>query len=73
MILTAIQDYLSEHKRAALTDLSHHLSADPEALRRMLSILERKGRVRKLPAGPDCGSSCNQCAPESIEMFEWVG
>jgi hypothetical protein len=30
--------------RAALIDMSYHLGADPEAVRAMLSMLERKGR-----------------------------
>ena len=72
-MLTAIQNYLSRQRRAALTDLSQHLGADPEALRGMLSVLERKGRVRKLPAGATCASSCNSCDPRTLEIFEWVG
>jgi len=73
MILAQIGEYLAERKRAALVDLSHHFRADPEALRGMLSLLERKGRVRRLPTGTPCGGGCSKCDPDTLEVFEWVG
>ena len=73
MILSKLAAYLSEHKRAALPDLSNRLGSDPEALRSMLSMLERKGRVRKMPAGTACAGGCARCDPASIELYEWVG
>jgi hypothetical protein len=72
MILAKIEEYLSRQKRAALIDLSRHLGSDPEALRGMLGMLERKGRVRKLPLGTTCAGGCRECDPASVEMFEWV-
>jgi len=73
MILSALTQYLAEQKRVALTDISYHFDSDPQALRMMLSMLERKGRVRKLPAGTTCGGGCSKCDPASIEIYEWVG
>jgi hypothetical protein len=73
MIVSELTAYLSEHKRAALIDLSNRLGSDPEALRAMLSMLERKGRVRKMPAGTACGGGCAKCEPASVELYEWVG
>jgi hypothetical protein len=72
MILSELTRYLAEQKRAALTDISYHFDSDPQALRMMLSMLERKGRVRKLPAGTTCGGGCNKCDPASVEIYEWV-
>ena len=40
MILAEIRQYLAQHKRVALIDLSHHFGSDPEALRGMLAMLE---------------------------------
>ena len=73
MILSELTAYLAEQKRAALIDLSRRFGSDPQALRGMLSILERKGRVRKLPMGTACGDGCTQCDPASIEIYEWAG
>ena len=73
MILSELTTYLAERKRAALLDLSSHFGSDPHALRGMLSMLERKGRARKLPAGTPCGGGCSTCDPESLEIYEWVG
>lgn len=72
MILSELTNYLAEQRRAALIDLSHHFRSDPEALRGMLSLLERKGRIRKLPTGTPCSSGCGKCDSASIEIYEWV-
>lgn len=72
MILSELTAYLIEQKRAALPDISLHFDSDQEALRLMLSLLERKGRVRKLPEGTACGGGCSKCDPASIEIYEWV-
>jgi hypothetical protein len=72
MILSELRSYLAAQKRAALLDLSRHFDADPQAIRGMLSILVRKGRVRKLPAGTMCSTGCSKCDTASIEIYEWV-
>jgi hypothetical protein len=72
MILSDLTAYLAEQKRAALIDISHRLGSDPDALRMMLAMLERKGRVRKLPEGTLCAGGCTECDPASLEIYEWV-
>lgn len=72
MILSRVSDYLKTNRRASLSDMAIGLGASPDALREMLGILERKGRVCKLPAGSTCGGGCNKCSPDSIELYEWV-
>ncbi len=71
MIVSRVSDYLREHRRVSLLDLSLGLDTEAQALRGMLAVLERKGRVRRLPAGTSCGGCC-KCKPESIELYEWV-
>lgn len=73
MILSRVNDYLRQRGRASLLDMALGLDAAPDALRDMLAILERKGRVRRLPAGTACGGGCNKCAPANIELYEWNG
>ena len=70
MILSQVSDYLKSHRRVALRDLAIGLNASPDALREMLAVLERKGRVTKLAAGSACGG-CNKCSPASVEIYEW--
>lgn len=72
MILSEVRNYLAEHKRAALTDMVYRFNADAEALRGMLAILERKGKVRQLPPGTTCNSGCNKCDVATVELFEWI-
>lgn len=71
MILSRISNYLRQHRRASVTDMAHGLDATPDALKAMLATLERKGRVRRLPAGTPC-SGCCKCDPHSVEIFEWL-
>lgn len=71
MILSRIEQYMRDHRRSALTDMAISLDATPDALRSMLGILERKGRVRRLPTGTACGGGCNKCHPATVELYEW--
>lgn len=73
MILSRVTDYLKAHRRAALTDMAIGLDATPDAVRGMLTVLERKGRVNKLPGGTACGGGCCKCSPDSVELYEWIG
>jgi len=70
MILSELRNYLIRHKRAALIDMARHFDTDPDALRGMLATLEHKGRVRKLPAGTSCDSSCCGCDQTGLELYE---
>lgn len=71
MILARVEQSLREQRRSSLRDLAEALGTAPEALRGMLELLERKGRVRRLPGGTPCAGGCCKCAPESIELYEW--
>jgi putative ferrous iron transport protein C len=71
MILSELQNFLSQHKKASLADMQLHFRIDGNALRGMLSKLIRKGRVRKMEDGKKCGG-CHSCELEAIEFYEWV-
>jgi len=70
MILQQLQSYLRTHPQASLEELARQFQTDADALREMLNVLIRKGRVRKL-AGKRC-RGCHSCAPEGLELYEWV-
>jgi len=72
MMLTEIRDYLRARGQASLRDMAIHFDTDEEALRGALEHWIRKGKVRRLPAGTTC-SGCASCAPETIELYAWVG
>ncbi|MCX7672620.1 MAG: FeoC-like transcriptional regulator [Thiobacillaceae bacterium] len=73
MILTRIHDHLRQHRRASVADLARLFDSEPSAVRAMLEQLVRRGRVRRLPAGTPCGGGCCKCAPEAVELYEWIG
>ncbi len=72
MILSELTGYLAQHRRVALQDLSYRFASSPDALRGMLAILERKGRVRRTEGGAACASTCGKCDPAAMETYEWL-
>lgn len=73
MIISRLSAYLQQHQRASLHDMALGLDTDAEALRNMLSVLERKGRVSRLPSGTSCSGGCGKCQPHTVEIYEWTG
>lgn len=73
MILTELRDYLKQQGQAPLRDMAINFDMDPEALRPLLEQWMAKGRVEKLPAGTACQGGCSSCAPQTVEIYRWVG
>ena len=73
MILSELKVYLRERGRAPIGDLANRFDADPEAIRGMLDVWIRKGRVKRLNAeAGDCGG-CSKCDAFDLEIYEWRG
>jgi putative ferrous iron transport protein C len=72
VILAELKGYLEARGQATLADMALHFRSQPEAVRDMLAIWERKGRVRRIPAPAGCGGSCTQCDPAATEVYLWV-
>lgn len=72
MILSEVKAYLSERRRVSVADLAIHFGVEPGAIRGMLEVLERKGRVRHLePATGGC-SGCHACDDAMSDVYVWV-
>ncbi|MDZ7752792.1 MAG: FeoC-like transcriptional regulator [Gammaproteobacteria bacterium] len=71
MILSELRRYLAEHRRVTLQDMAYRFDTDTDALRGMLAVLERKGRVRHLPPG-QCTAGCNKCDLGPMDVYEYV-
>jgi len=72
MILSDLRDYLKQQQRVTLHDLMIHFRMDADALRGMLEVWIRKGKVKKnAPDSAVCGSSCCKCDPALTELYEW--
>lgn len=72
MILSEVRNYLRERSQATLSDIALHFDTDADAVRGMMDVLIRKGKIRRRSATNSCGSSCNQCEPIATEIYEWV-
>ncbi len=72
MILSDLRGYLIQQRRVALADLVVHFNTDADALRGMLGKWISKGKVRQLPLGSACGSSCCKCDATLTELYEWI-
>lgn len=73
MILADLRDYLQASPGATLAELAGHFGTDGEALRGMLALWVRKGKVEKILPSSGCGSGCTQCPLPSVEMYRWKG
>ena len=73
MIVSKVCTHLKMNKRAALQDMAAQLDMSPDALKSLLTRLEYKGHVRRLPEHATCGGGCSKCAPQSVELYEWAG
>ena len=69
-MLTDLKGYLVERRAASLSEIALRFHAAPEALRPMLEVWIRKGKVRR-SGGVKCGG-CASCAAADIEIYEWV-
>jgi hypothetical protein len=73
VILADLRHFLRQNKKSSIKDLSIHFHAEADALRGMLSLWIRKGKVRQVSAGGEnCGAGCCQCDPLLTEVYEWI-
>ena len=68
MILSDIRDYLKQRGQCSLSDIALHFDSDADAVRGMLDVWVRKGKVEKNAATPSCGTSCQSCDPAATEF-----
>jgi hypothetical protein len=73
MILSDLKRYLQTRGQASLADIALHFRADPQAVRGMLEVWMRKGKVARHAAAASCGATCARCDPAATEVFVWVG
>jgi len=73
MILSDLKAYLQERSQATLADMAVHFDAEADAVRAMLDVWIRKGKAERFTVSPDCGGHCTRCAPETTEIYRWIG
>lgn len=71
MILSNVRDYLKQRGQCTLSDIALHFDADADAVRGMLEVWIRKGKVNKRSATDSCGTSCQSCDPAATEVYSW--
>jgi len=71
MILAEVRDYLKQRRQCALSDVAMHFDTDADAVRGMLEIWIKKGKIEKRSVTAACGSSCQSCDPASTEIYIW--
>lgn len=65
-MLTKVAHCLQEHGPQRLADVARRVDADPEAVRGMLDLLTRRGRVERVMAA--CGG-CTACGADELVYF----
>ena len=71
MILSQVRDYLKQRGQCSLSDIALHFDTDADAVRGMLDVWTRKGKVEKHAATASCGTSCQSCDSASTEIYSW--
>ncbi len=71
MILSDIRRYLIARPAASLSDIAMHFDSTPDAIRGMLDIWVRKGKVKKNLLNQNCSSGCNKCPEAIMETYSW--
>lgn len=72
MILQLLQTYLRERTIASLAQMEASLGVPADALQGMLDLLERKGRVEKMPRPQRC-HGCSLCDGNALDFYRWQG
>ncbi len=72
MILSDIKKYIQQRGQVSLEDIALHFDTEPDAIREMLKIWIRKGKIIQQKTAASCGSSCNQCDSASTEIYTWT-
>lgn len=70
--LIDLKNYLRTAQIASLSSIAAHFKCDAWLLRDMLEHWVRKGYVRHFAKTSNCGAKCQQCQPETVELYEWV-
>ena len=72
-MLSEIKQYLVKHKRVTLGDLALYFDVEPEAMRGMLELWIRKGRLAKSDLQSCCNKSCSKgCDDSAMTIYEWT-
>ncbi|MDX1823673.1 MAG: FeoC-like transcriptional regulator [Thiohalomonadales bacterium] len=71
MILSDIRKYIEQRGQVTLADMANHFESDPEALRGMLNVWIRKGKITRHLCTSACGSSCKGCDSAATEIYIW--
>ncbi len=70
-----VKRYLAARKVAPLTDIATHFDLNPDAVRGLLDVWIRKGKVKQISADASCCTkgSCSGCSENGHqEIYEWV-
>jgi hypothetical protein len=71
MILSRVRDYLKQRGQCTLSDIALHFDTDADAVRGMLDVWIKKGKVERRYATASCGTSCQSCDPAATEVYVW--
>ena len=71
-MLLSIKAFLKERKSADLQELSFYFCKHPDTIRFLLAHWIRKGKIRYLVKDKGCGTKCQACQPQSVEVYQWV-
>ena len=72
LMLLPIKAFLKERRFANLQELALHFCKQPEIMRCLLAYWIRKGKVRFQEKPIGCGTKCQCCHPQFVEIYQWI-
>lgn len=72
MTLTDLHNYIRDHGKATLSEISYAFKADAGVTERMLAVWVQKGKIRlhKPEASGQCRGCCS-CDKNAGQYYEW--
>ena len=78
MLLMKLKNYIKGHPRVSMLELLEHFALDEQAMRNLLAMWVKKGKLDKFIPNKSCigcSSSCSSCSVSStlaFELYTWI-
>ena len=69
MILQQVLALIEARRVIGVSEIAAEVGSSTDAVRSMLSTLQRRGLVHRHEAVQGCGSTCHQCAQAEVELY----
>ena len=70
MFINKIEAFFKKKSFASLAEISHHFDKSPQTMKLFLKPFIKNNHLKLMQSG--CTKGCSSCAPEKLEIYQWV-